>query len=111
MGALQNLAELDAREATAAQAAVATPSDAAPPLSEVRVDGAAIGTSLLLLALLLGIAFERVLGLDRVINKFLLEWKERREYDRRNETIDARSKFERQFSSDEDNGEDNPNKT
>jgi hypothetical protein len=54
---------------------------------------------------LTAIASERILGLQAFINKALLRWKEKRAYERRNETIDARERLEAAFSDGDDEEE------
>jgi hypothetical protein len=72
---------------------------------EARFDGPVATVSILLFLILTAIASDRIFGLDRLINKALLEWKEKRAYERRNETIEARERLEAAFSDDEENDE------
>lgn len=74
-------------------------------LSTPHVDGGVAAVSALLLVLLLGVSFDRILGLDRLAAKVLRRWKEGREEGRREETQAARQQLEQQFSQEED-GED-----
>eukprot|EP00877_Chromochloris_zofingiensis_P013895 jgi/Chrzof1/875/Cz01g32100.t1 len=73
-------------------------------------DASAIFGSLVLLVVLLGIAFERILGLDRLIANALKAWKERQKYETRNKVINARQQLEQQWSgeSDSDDGTNPP---
>lgn len=66
----------------------------------IYFDAGAVGASLLLLVILLGLSFERILGLDRVIMKALKAWKSNRAYEKRNEIIDARQQLEQLWSKD-----------
>lgn len=74
---------------------VSTPADL--DLSTPHVDGGAAAVSALLLVLLLGISFDRILGLDRLAARVLRQWKEGREEGRREETQAARQQLEQQF--------------
>jgi len=58
--------------------------------------------SVLLFLVLTAIAFDRILGLDRFFNEAVLKWKEKRAYERRNETIEARQRLEAAFSDDDE---------
>ncbi|KAL4529994.1 hypothetical protein Ndes2526B_g04758 [Nannochloris sp. 'desiccata'] len=71
---------------------------------EARFDGPVATVSILLILILTAIAFDRILGLDILFNKAMLKWKEKRAYERRNETIKARERLEAAFS-DEDEDE------
>lgn len=71
---------------------------------EARFDGPVATVSILLFLILTAIAFDRILGLDRLFNEAMLKWKEKRAYERRNETIEARERLEAAFS-DEDEDE------
>lgn len=66
----------------------------------VHVDLPAALGSLLLLAVLLAIAFERVLGLDRLVANALQEWRAKRVAQRRKDVIEARSRLERLYDED-----------
>ncbi|KAF8067177.1 hypothetical protein HT031_002224 [Scenedesmus sp. PABB004] len=66
------------------------------------MDGASIGSSALLLVVLLALTFQRILGLDRLINQALADWKERRELARRSEVVRAREGLESSWSRDDD---------
>ncbi|KAI7835840.1 hypothetical protein COHA_010273 [Chlorella ohadii] len=71
----------------------------------INVDGGAIAASLLCLALVLALSLNRILGLERLLGKWLLELREQRQYERRNEVIAARQALEQQFTAgDEDEG-------
>ncbi|KAF6255376.1 hypothetical protein COO60DRAFT_215681 [Scenedesmus sp. NREL 46B-D3] len=54
------------------------------------MDGPSIVSSAVLLLVLLGLTFQRILGLDRLVAKAMRDWKEGREYERRNEVLRAR---------------------
>jgi hypothetical protein len=75
--------------------------DYQPPVStyvpEARFDGPVATVSIVLFLLLTAIASERILGLQAVLNRKLLAWTEKRAYERRNETIDAREKLEASY--------------
>ena len=90
-------------------AVLAAQVDQAPPGQqpefEAHLDGATSAVSIALLLLLLGITFQRVLGLDKVIDGLIRGWQERRAYRRRNATIEARQRLERSFEDDQE-GED-----
>ena len=79
--------------------------DYQPPVSnyipEPRFDGPVATVSIILLLLLTAIASDRILGLEKFVNEWLLKWKDRRAYERRNETIEAREKLEILFSDNE----------
>lgn len=87
--------------------------DYQPPVSsyipEPRFDGPVATVSILLFLLLTAIAFDRIFGLSKFVNEWLLKWKENRAYERRNETIEAREKLESLFS-DNENDEDEEKK-
>ncbi|PRW33334.1 dual specificity phosphatase [Chlorella sorokiniana] len=71
----------------------------------INVDGGAIAASLLCLALVLALSLNRILGLERLWGKWLLELREQRQYERRNEVIAARQALEQQFTAaDDDEG-------
>lgn len=104
LGALERLGDVDADAAVlAAQVDQAPPGQ--QPEFEAHLDGATAAVSIALLLLLLGITFQRVLGLDKVIDGLIRGWQERRAYRRRNATIEARQRLERSFEDDQE-GED-----
>ncbi|KAL4420268.1 hypothetical protein ABPG77_005608 [Micractinium sp. CCAP 211/92] len=71
----------------------------------INVDGPAIAASLLVLLMLLALSFNRILGLERLLGKWLLALQERRQYERRNQVIEARLNLEQQFASPLEEGE------
>ncbi|KAL4439998.1 hypothetical protein ABPG75_002999 [Micractinium tetrahymenae] len=71
----------------------------------INVDGPAIASSLLVLLLLLALSFNRILGLERLLGKWLLALQEPRQYERRNEVIQARLTLEQQFAPPAEGGE------
>ena len=74
LGQLERLVRVDADSS----AIISQPYDAAEPLGSPRMDGPAAGASGLLLLVLLAISFERILGLDRVVNQWIKSWQQRR---------------------------------
>jgi hypothetical protein len=56
------------------------------------------------LLLLVYLATERIFGLDKVVNRALLRWKEGRQEARMYETLEARQRLERQWDGDEGRG-------
>lgn len=81
-----------------AEAFTTTSSEAFTP--GIHVDVTATLGSLILLIILLGIAFERVLGLDRIVSNALQEWKAKRVAKRRKDMLDAKDRLERLFGED-----------
>ena len=78
-----------------------------PPASHAfvggtTIDGPAIFASTLLLMILLGISFERILGLDRLVANALREWKAGRTAEQRRKMIEARDSMERMFGEEAD---------
>lgn len=104
LGALSNLIEKDSLLSVEEQSTFPARSSSYSP-SQLNVDPAAIFASMLLLAVLLALSFERILGLDKWIAAALKEWRMRRMYERRNEIIQARSQLERLLSEDREEGD------
>ena len=69
---------------------------------EPRFDGPTAVLSIILFVTLAGIGADRILGLSLWFNKALLKWKEKRQYERRIEAIEARAKLESVFQDDTD---------
>ncbi|KAI8467895.1 MAG: hypothetical protein J3K34DRAFT_428952 [Monoraphidium minutum] len=61
------------------------------------IDGGTAFVNGALLLLLFALAFERIFGLDKVINDALRRWKESRVEARRYEVLDARERLEQQW--------------
>lgn len=57
------------------------------------VDGGSVFASVVLLLLMLGFSFNRILGLDRFVKQAAVAWKERRQDEQRREIMDARVKL------------------
>lgn len=66
----------------------------------VTVNWPAVSASALLLLVLLGLTFERTLGLDKIVAAKLREWRATRVEERRQQIMDARVKFEEIYDED-----------
>lgn len=74
---------------------------------ELYIDGQAIFGSSILLILLLAISFERILGLDKLLNKYIMEWKEKRTNEKRQQLS---KNFNEQSKEDNDTSQEGPDK-
>jgi len=82
------------------QALVETWNSVDPSTLGPRMDSSAALPSLLLLALLIGLGGNRILGLERYFSQFARWLVEQRRYRERSKTIAAREVLERQFKDD-----------
>ena len=83
---------------------VGTPDFTLPDLDAfqpgVHFDGLAISGSLILLVVLLGIALERVLGLDRFLVDIATKWKFEKLARERRKELEDRARLERMYEKD-----------
>ena len=75
-------------------------------ISGMTFNGGSFIGSIVLLAVLLAIAFERVLGLDRIWANWLADWKSKRRLEKLNDLEVNRSSLESRMSVDDDDDSD-----
>jgi hypothetical protein len=71
-------------------------------LGALYFDGGAIFGSVVLLVILLALSFERILGLDRIVIRFLRDWKEQQADERRRSIYEARLDLEKRWTDGDD---------
>jgi hypothetical protein len=72
---------------------------------EPRFDGAAASVAVISFIVLAGIGSDRIFNLTGLFNRALLNWKEKRAYERRNEAIDARARLEAALDAESEGGD------
>ncbi|KAK9817718.1 hypothetical protein WJX72_001187 [[Myrmecia] bisecta] len=102
LGVMSSSLDRDFTSAADAKAMQEGPSLAHHFDGSMYFDGGAITGSIILLAILLALTFERILGLDRVIAQYLQKRKESLADKERWEIIAARQKLDEQFGRSDD---------